>query len=146
MENEEQKKSGPKSIERRRFLELTTKFGFTAATVALFSGVLHSKEASAQVAKEEAKRQLYEKSVAVLAEHYDTITDFEQAVRLAWLNRWGPEATSGMVVCAAILRSQQLIREQVDAVLDRHAPESIRQFRTENELRHMIGTGVSAGR
>jgi DNA-binding MarR family transcriptional regulator len=25
-----------------------------------------------------------------------------------------------MVVCAAILRSQQLIREQVDAVLDRH--------------------------
>lgn len=30
--------------------------------------------------KEEAKRQLYEKSVSVLAEHYDTITDFEQAV------------------------------------------------------------------
>lgn len=29
-------------------------------------------------------------------------------------------------------------------VLDRNAPESIRQFRTENELRHMIGTGVSA--
>lgn len=47
-------------------------------------------------------------------------SDFEQAVRLAWLNRWGPEATSGMVVCAAILRSRQLIREQVDAVLDRH--------------------------
>jgi hypothetical protein len=57
MENDEQKKSGPKMIERRRFLELSTKFGFTAAAVALFSGVLHSKEASAQVAKEEAKRQ-----------------------------------------------------------------------------------------
>jgi nicotinate phosphoribosyltransferase len=30
------------------------------------------------------------------------------------------------------------------AVLDRNAPEAIRQFRTETELRHMIGTGVSA--
>ncbi len=30
--------------------------------------------------KEEAKRQLYEKSVAFIAEHYDTITDFESAL------------------------------------------------------------------
>ncbi len=30
------------------------------------------------------------------------------------------------------------------AVLDRNAPASIRQFRTETELKHMIGTGVSA--
>ncbi len=30
------------------------------------------------------------------------------------------------------------------AVLDRNAPEAIRQFRTETELKHMIGTGVSA--
>ena len=29
----------------------------------------------------EAERQLYEKSVAVLAEHYDTITDFDEAVK-----------------------------------------------------------------
>lgn len=30
------------------------------------------------------------------------------------------------------------------AVLDRNAPQAIRQFRTETELKHMIGTGVSA--
>lgn len=46
-----------KSAERRRFMEMTTKFGFTAATVALFSGVIHSPEASAQVAKEENERK-----------------------------------------------------------------------------------------
>ncbi len=54
-ENEQQ--SGLKMKERRRFMELSAKFGFTAATVALFSGVLNSKEASAQVAKEETRRQ-----------------------------------------------------------------------------------------
>ncbi|HXE27047.1 MAG TPA: nicotinate phosphoribosyltransferase [Stellaceae bacterium] len=30
------------------------------------------------------------------------------------------------------------------AVLERHAPEAIRQYRTEAELRHLVGTGVSA--
>ena len=30
------------------------------------------------------------------------------------------------------------------AVLDRHAPQAIRGYRTENELRHLIGPGVSA--
>ena len=29
-----------KSAERRRFMEVSAKFGFTAATVALFSGVI----------------------------------------------------------------------------------------------------------
>ena len=57
MTNDKQNESGLKMVERRRFMELTTKFGFTAATVALFSGVLGSKEASAQVAKEEQMRQ-----------------------------------------------------------------------------------------
>jgi len=46
-----------KSAERRRFMEVSAKFGFTAATVALFSGVIHSPEASAQVAKEENLRK-----------------------------------------------------------------------------------------
>ena len=46
-----------KSAERRRFMEVSAKFGFTAATVALFSGVIHSPEASAQVAKEENMRK-----------------------------------------------------------------------------------------
>ena len=57
MTHDRQKDSGLKMVERRRFMELTTKFGCTAATVALFSGVLGSKEASAQVAKEEQTRQ-----------------------------------------------------------------------------------------
>lgn len=30
------------------------------------------------------------------------------------------------------------------AVLDRHAPEAVRGYRTEEELRHLVGTGVSA--
>jgi nicotinate phosphoribosyltransferase len=30
------------------------------------------------------------------------------------------------------------------AVLERHAPDSIRGYRTESELRHLVGTGVSA--
>ncbi|HKU95661.1 MAG TPA: hypothetical protein VJR58_10310 [Vineibacter sp.] len=30
------------------------------------------------------------------------------------------------------------------AVMERHAPESIRGYRTEEELRHLVGTGVSA--
>lgn len=51
------KTEGPKSTERRRFLELSAKAGFTAATVALFSGALSSSEASAQVAKEETARK-----------------------------------------------------------------------------------------
>ena len=70
MENEIQEKNGPKMIERRRFLELTAKFGFTAATVALVSGVLHSKEASAQVAKEEAARKKRAKYTMNIATAY----------------------------------------------------------------------------
>ena len=30
-------------------------------------------------------------------------------------------------------------------VLERHAPQSIRGYRTEEELRYLVGTGVSAG-
>ena len=54
MANDEKSRT---SIERRRFLELSTKAGFTAATVALFSGALGSKKASAGIAKEETARK-----------------------------------------------------------------------------------------
>ena len=53
MTTDDKEKTGLKMEERRRFMELTAKFGFTAATVALFSGVLNAPEASAQMAKEE---------------------------------------------------------------------------------------------
>ena len=46
-----------KSQDRRRFMELSAKFGFTAAVVAFGSGVLGSTEAVAKVANEEKERQ-----------------------------------------------------------------------------------------
>jgi TRAP-type C4-dicarboxylate transport system substrate-binding protein len=46
-----------KSHDRRRFMELSAKFGFTAAVVAFGSGVLGSTEAVAKVANEEKERQ-----------------------------------------------------------------------------------------
>lgn len=46
-----------KSIERRRFMEISAKAGITAAVVAMGSGVLGSKEASAAVVNEEKERQ-----------------------------------------------------------------------------------------
>jgi TRAP-type C4-dicarboxylate transport system substrate-binding protein len=64
------KKQELKSAERRRFLEVSTKFGFTAATVALFSGVIHSPEASAQVAKEENERRKAAKYTMNIATAY----------------------------------------------------------------------------
>ncbi len=48
---------GPKSEERRRFLEISAKYGFTAAVVAGAAGTLASSEAAAQTAKEEKERQ-----------------------------------------------------------------------------------------
>jgi TRAP-type C4-dicarboxylate transport system substrate-binding protein len=59
-----------KSAERRRFMEVSAKFGFTAATVALFSGVIHSPEASAQVAKEENLRKKAAKYTMNIATAY----------------------------------------------------------------------------
>ena len=47
----------PTSMERRRFFELVSKYGFTAAVVAGASGALWSSEAAAQTAKEEKERQ-----------------------------------------------------------------------------------------
>ncbi len=47
----------PKSIERRRFLELSGKYGFTAAMVAGASGSLMYSEKAEATAKEEKERQ-----------------------------------------------------------------------------------------
>lgn len=54
--SDELKRDGLQSEERRRFMEVTTKVGLTAALVALTTGVLGSREASAQVGKEEKER------------------------------------------------------------------------------------------
>ena len=50
-------REGLKSEERRRFFEISAKYGFTAAVVAGAAGALTSSEAAAQTAKEEKRRQ-----------------------------------------------------------------------------------------
>ncbi len=51
------KHDGPKSQQRRRFLEISAKYGFTAAVAAGAAGTLVSSEAAAQTAKEEKERE-----------------------------------------------------------------------------------------
>ena len=46
--------------------------------------------------------------------------DVVEGSRRVWLDRWGPEAASGMAVYTAILRSHQLLKEQMDVVMRRH--------------------------
>ncbi|WP_268967899.1 TRAP transporter substrate-binding protein DctP [Veronia nyctiphanis] len=58
------------SIERRRFLELSGKYGFTAALVAGAAGTLLSPEASAAISKEEARRQKAAKYTMTIATAY----------------------------------------------------------------------------
>jgi TRAP-type C4-dicarboxylate transport system substrate-binding protein len=64
------KHEGPKSHERRRFLELSAKYGFTAAVVAGVAGTLASSEAAAQTAKEEKQRQKAAEHSMTLATAY----------------------------------------------------------------------------
>ncbi|MEM7224359.1 MAG: TRAP transporter substrate-binding protein [Pseudomonadota bacterium] len=63
-------RSGLKSEERRRFLEISTKYGFTAAVVAGAAGTLASSEAAAQTAKEEKQRQKAAEHSMTLATAY----------------------------------------------------------------------------
>ena len=46
--------------------------------------------------------------------------DVVEASRRVWLERWDPPAASGMAVFTAILRSYQLLEDQVKAVMRRH--------------------------
>jgi TRAP-type C4-dicarboxylate transport system substrate-binding protein len=59
-----------RSAERRRFFEISAKFGFTAAVVAAAAGTLYSEEASAQTAKEENDREKAAKIKITLATEY----------------------------------------------------------------------------
>lgn len=57
MHNDNETQS-PKSIDRRRFMELTAKFGFTAAAIAMTTGIVGSREAhAAKVSNEEKERK-----------------------------------------------------------------------------------------
>jgi nicotinate phosphoribosyltransferase len=75
---------------------------------------------------------------------------------------FGREVTDGVEVCArfADLAAEGRLSVRLDthggrflegldpaesyAVLERHAPNTIRRYRSETELRHLVGTGVSA--
>ena len=46
--------------------------------------------------------------------------DVVEASRRVWLERWDPPAASGMAVYTAILRSYQLLNDQVNAVMREH--------------------------
>lgn len=46
--------------------------------------------------------------------------DVAESTRRVWLERWGPAAASGVAVFTAILRSYQLLSDQVNAVMRRH--------------------------
>ena len=46
--------------------------------------------------------------------------DVVEGSRRAWLNRWDPTSASGMTVYVSILRSFQLLNQQVDVVMRRH--------------------------
>jgi len=46
--------------------------------------------------------------------------DVVEASRRVWLQRWDPEAASGMAVFTGILRSYQLLSDQIQHVMRRH--------------------------
>ncbi len=46
--------------------------------------------------------------------------DVVEASRRVWLERWDPEAASGMAVFTAVLRSYQLLNDQVATVMRNH--------------------------
>ena len=43
-----------------------------------------------------------------------------EASRRVWLERWDPEAASGMAVYTAVLRTYQLLNDEVNTVMRRH--------------------------
>ena len=59
-----------RSVERRRFLSLSAKFGFTTAMVAAGAGTLMSDEAAAQTSQEELEREGKAKYKVTLATEY----------------------------------------------------------------------------
>src|SRR5580698_7049042 len=46
--------------------------------------------------------------------------DVVEASQRVWLERWEPEAASGMAVYTAVLRSYQLLNDQVNGVMRQH--------------------------
>jgi nicotinate phosphoribosyltransferase len=87
---------------------------------------------------------------------------FPEADLTVLVDYFGREVTDGLAVCARFpdLAAAGRLSVRLDthggrflegldpaesyAVLERHAPGAIRRYRSETELRHLVGTGVSA--
>ena len=61
-------------------------------------------------------RKPYSSKMSFEAAPFDVV----EASRRVWLERWDPEAASGMAVFTAILRSHQLLNDQVNKVMRSH--------------------------
>ncbi len=59
-----------KSPERRQFFSMTTRYGFTAATIAATSGLIMSEDAVAAISKEEKEREENAKHTMVIGTAY----------------------------------------------------------------------------
>jgi TRAP-type C4-dicarboxylate transport system substrate-binding protein len=97
MKSDQTKQSGLKSEDRRRFMQVSAKFGLTAATVAFFSGLLHSDEAIAQVAKEEEERSKEAKYTMNLATAYVLTADRSYPIMQLDMKENVQNCTSGEV-------------------------------------------------
>ena len=63
-------KDTPENEERRRFFELSGKYGLATAAVAVSAGVLLSSDATAQTVKEEKERKSAAKHSLIMATGY----------------------------------------------------------------------------
>lgn len=71
MQNEENETKHMTNVDRRRFMELTAKFGFSAAAIAMTTGLVGSREAhAAKVSNEEKERKKAAKYVMNVATGY----------------------------------------------------------------------------
>jgi len=85
-----------------------------------------------------------DENLTVLVDYYGS----EVADSLAVANRFPDLAAAGRLAFRLDTHGGRYL-EGMDlqasyAILDKYAPNAIRNYRTENELRHLVGTGVSA--
>ena len=66
----DKQEDGPQSEQRRNFLAVTAKYGFTAAVAAAAAGTLGSSRAVAQTAQEEKEREKAAKHTMIIATEY----------------------------------------------------------------------------
>ena len=81
-----------------------------------------SKQTGSSVARSSRAANARARAAAILPGQGFSPAPFDvvEASRRVWLERWEPEAASGMAVFTAILRSYQLLNDQVNGVMKSH--------------------------